>query len=278
MRALRAHNNRFEAYTIRTADTWRSNTTFNYGSGSSYALGQVVSQTASTQKNLFAWEHNSTTNSFVWFDGAVQSNISFDSNTSSGSNPIHTTTFNRDSSGDLTSTYINDGRPRTVAFTNGINGQVIERKESSSAATEPREVYYRFGGKEMGRVGNNGDFNMDYAASIADRTTTPVTGASAGAFRNGASSGVVSADFDQNYNAINSYGQGSTSGSYTVRSGDTLAGIAASVYGDSSLWYKIAAANGLQASSNLTEGTTIQLPAGVQNYGDSNRIRINEIT
>lgn len=64
--------------------------------------------------------------------------------------------------------------------------------------------------------------------------------------------------------AINSYNQGSAGGVYTARSGDTLAGIALQIWGDASLWYKLAAANGLSAASTLTEGQALRLPSGVQ--------------
>ncbi len=52
-----------------------------------------------------------------------------------------------------------------------------------------------------------------------------------------------------------------------MRSGDTLAGIAQAIWGDASLWYKLAEANGLSGSgggsASLTQGTTLVLPAGV---------------
>jgi hypothetical protein len=55
-------------------------------------------------------------------------------------------------------------------------------------------------------------------------------------FRNGASTGRNHADFNQHYDAINSYQQSSSSRtSYTVQGGETLQSIAASVWGDSSL-------------------------------------------
>ena len=49
---------------------------------------------------------------------------------------------------------------------------------------------------------------------------------------------------------------------YTVRSGDTLRGIAQNVYGDASLWWRIAAENGL-ASDSITDkvGSQLRLPA-----------------
>jgi hypothetical protein len=103
---------------------------------------------------------------------------------------------------------------------------------------------------------------VDYQASVTQRTTAPITGGQ-GAFRNGSSVGKVDTDFDQSYNPINSYEQGSGGGGYVVRKGDTLAGLAAGLYGDSSLWYKIAEANGLSGQPALIEGQSLTLPAGV---------------
>lgn len=47
---------------------------------------------------------------------------------------------------------------------------------------------------------------------------------------------------------------------YVVQAGDTLAGIAQQVYGDASLWYVVADANGLQTDSDLVTGQTLKLP------------------
>ena len=52
-------------------------------------------------------------------------------------------------------------------------------------------------------------------------------------------------------------------GTYKVRSGDTLTSIAASLWGDSSLWYKLAEANGLTSQSNLVDGQSLTIPGGV---------------
>ena len=58
-------------------------------------------------------------------------------------------------------------------------------------------------------------------------------------------------------------GAGDPGARYTVRSGDTLGGIAQALWGDASLWYKLAEANGLTATSSLTEGQSLAIPAGV---------------
>jgi nucleoid-associated protein YgaU len=44
---------------------------------------------------------------------------------------------------------------------------------------------------------------------------------------------------------------------YTVRSGDTLQGIAAALYGDGNLWYRLAEANGLSGNTALSEGQSL---------------------
>jgi nucleoid-associated protein YgaU len=51
-------------------------------------------------------------------------------------------------------------------------------------------------------------------------------------------------------------------GGYTVRQGDTLETIAAQLWGDSSLWYKLAQANGMSASNGLSEGRASPSPPG----------------
>jgi nucleoid-associated protein YgaU len=71
------------------------------------------------------------------------------------------------------------------------------------------------------------------------------------------------ADFSQSLEPYNANQQGSSAGAYTVRAGDTLQGIAAALYGDSNLWYRIAEANGLSGGASLTEGQSLNLPGGI---------------
>jgi hypothetical protein len=52
-----------------------------------------------------------------------------------------------------------------------------------------------------------------------------------------------------------------TPGSYAVVRGDTLYTVARSVWGDSSLWYLIAEANGLNSPDKLAEGQLLIIPA-----------------
>ncbi|GAA4044674.1 LysM peptidoglycan-binding domain-containing protein [Parerythrobacter jejuensis] len=241
-------NYRANMYNYYNADNSLNNSyTYNYKNGSTSGVN-----------------HTRTTNTYAWYDGAVQSRVDFDSNTGSSSDRIYNSTYSYDSFGVLQSAQVNDGRARSVSFINNAEGQVISRKERDNKYDQgdPSEIYYRFGGKEIGRVGNNGTANVAYEKSIAQRST--VAPSTPGAFRNGASYGSSYADFGGDYDAINSFSQGSGGGTYTVRGGESLQAIAAQLWGDSALWYKIAEANGLSGREPLVEGRSLVIPTGIQ--------------
>ncbi len=162
------------------------------------------------------------------------------------------------------SVFVNDGRPRTVTFDTDVSGQVIRRRESDNnySQGDPSAMWYRFAGRQMGMITNNGGWEGSYAASVAQRQAAPATTAP-GAFANGATVGKQEEQFSSNLEVINSYSQGSVAGSYVVRSGDSLQGIAQNLWGDSGLWYKLAEANGISGAASLFEGQTLRLPAGV---------------
>ena len=69
-------------------------------------------------------------------------------------------------------------------------------------------------------------------------------------------------DVDSSYEAVTSFKQGTAGGRHIVRAGETLQSIAQATWGDSSYWYKIAEANGLNADSFLAEGQSLAIPAG----------------
>lgn len=251
-------------------DTLASYVTYGYYTSSGeYALGSVVTARSRNLKNGRDADapDTLTTNSYIWRDGAMTSRVDFRPDLASGT--THTSTFSYDAWGALTSVRINDGRPRTVFYTNNMNGQVIRREEQDGNynTPDPREFWHRFNGKQLGYVGNNGTLEtMDYRSSIDSRTQAVPTGTS-GAFRGGASYGTGHADFSQSVDPINSYNPGSMGGSYTVEAGDTLASIAAALWGDANLWYKLAEANGMTAQAMLVEGQRLIIPAGVIKSG-----------
>jgi len=235
-------------------DTVRTTNTTSYGSGAGYALGAAVSVTTESTRNGTTQPVVTTTNGYDWYGGAVLTGTSV---TRSGATT--SSSYDYDVAGQLKSAQIDDGRQRTVTFTNDLFGQVLRRDETGPAAGSPHEVWYRFGGRQMGYVGNNGTLDTNYEQSIAARTAAPGTGA----FRGGASNYTPYADFDQSVAPITSYAQGGGGGSYTVQAGDTLSGIAQTLWGDGALWYRLAQANGLSGASALATGQVLSVPAGV---------------
>lgn len=171
---------------------------------------------------------------------------------------IYTTGYSYDGSGHLLSAQINDGRRRTVTYTSDLSGQVIRRDEADTnySAGDPHEIWYRFGGKEVGYVGNNGTLDTDYQTPIDNRGRTSGTGA----FRFGASYGGARAEFDLSAGPITSYEQGGHGGSYTVQAGERLGSIAQNLWGDASLWYKRGEANGLAAASRSAKASASPIP------------------
>jgi YD repeat-containing protein len=117
--------------------------------------------------------------------------------------------------------------------------------------------YYYVDGKRVGDVGNDGPSRTDYITSMANRSSQT------GNYANWRPVG--SADFDQNYEPISPTNPGPVSSSYTVRNGDTLQSIAATVWGDSAMWYLIADANGLISGSTLNANQVLVIPNKVTN-------------
>ncbi|MET3517893.1 YD repeat-containing protein, partial [Pseudacidovorax sp. 1753] len=77
----------------------------------------------------------------------------------------------------------------------------------------------------------------------------------------------VQADFNFGYQPIDGNYPSSSPGTYAVGAGDTLQSIARGAYGDQSLWYLIADANGLSGNGDLKSGQVLTIPSRV---GSSN--------
>ncbi len=182
------------------------------------------------------------------------SSSTHDSNTGSGSNPLFTSTYSYDGLGRLASVYIADGRPRTVTFTNNPNGQVLSRIESSAAAKNPADYYYFVDGVQVGELSNNGNHDLSratYSETFVTRNWNFNQNMTSQPFRWNTTGGVTRGQFGgSGYDPISPTSQGmeGTDGRYQVREGDTLQGIAQQLFGDSSLWYMLAEANGLSGA------------------------------
>ncbi|WP_199189512.1 EndoU domain-containing protein [Trinickia dabaoshanensis] len=119
---------------------------------------------------------------------------------------------------------------------------------------------FRYDGNRIGDVSNDGPSAVSYAEELAQADKQK----GYGQFRYGHP--VTSADFDQNYEPINAEYPGKTPTRYTVQDGDTLNSIARALWGDASLWYVIADANGLSRESHLSAGQILSIPNKVANF------------
>jgi YD repeat-containing protein len=208
-----------------------------------------------------------TTNSYVWWD---DSQLSVVTNQQSPS-LTYTSSYSYDENGRLASVYIQDGRPRSVNYVTDLNGQVMSRTEYSSAADNPKEIYYYFNGIRVGDVGNNGPSQTDYVTAIGQRGAAPQTGP----FNNEYGMPGAYSDFDQAFSPMNPGSEAHSGASYTVREGDSLRSIAHMVWGDPDMWYLIAEANGLTGTSALAPGQTLKIPAKVTNiHNNSQTFRV----
>ena len=145
---------------------------------------------------------------------------------------------------------------RTLSYINNHRGQTLQRYDVTATSGDPIiHRYYFFDGRPIGDVGNGESGLVDYAEVLAARRNPDYE----------APGPVTSADFDQNYQPIGPNYPARTPGSYTVRTGDTLRGIALQVWGDSGLWYLLADANGLSGDAQLVVGMHLVIPNVVTN-------------
>ena len=252
-------------YTKIGSDTMRADATHTYlDYDGNYALGQVGKIDTINYKNNNNSQAADTLLQYryVMYEKATLSQSIYKPNKSSG-----TTYYNNyqiDSWGYTRQVDIIDGRPRRVIIKHDENNQILSREEDENSYNRgnPRQIYYYFNGKQLGEVSNDGTTNVDYQESVAQRGA--VVPSSPGPFRSGSLNNATHTDFNQHLDYINTFAQSSSErSSYTVQTGDSLQSIAASVWGDASLWYKVAEANGLSGNARLTPGQSLALPTNV---------------
>lgn len=238
----------------------QSTNVYAYGSGASYALGSAISITTTNTGN--GVKNTKTTNTYKWREGAIQNQTTFDPDTATTAGGVHTNSFFYNAAGQITSVSVSDGDPRTVTYKTDEQGQILQRKETGSDEPgNPRNIYTRFGQAELGHVGNNNSQNGDYSSSTAERSSNG-GGDLDFRFRN-AQGGTTAGAFSQGNDPINTFTAQATNSRHTVRSGETLYGIASAIWGDGNLWYKIAQANGLSGDAGLVAGRTLHIPHNV---------------
>ena len=164
----------------------------------------------------------------------------------------------------------------TTNYFNSANGLILkrERQQNVNAGTTQETVkvgshfYYYAGGKRVGDVSDdpNDDPRLSYAEALARKAQDPQDKKTL--YRD--FKPVTSADFDQNYEPINDKYPGAVAGTYTVRGGESLQAVAQTLWGDGSMWYLIAEANGLIGMESLTEGQVLVIPNKVTNIHNNN--------
>ncbi|RZK99123.1 MAG: LysM peptidoglycan-binding domain-containing protein, partial [Rubrivivax sp.] len=184
---------------------------------------------------------------------------------------------------------------RSLVYTSNGQGLILSRYEIAPSAAPKLQTYYYVNGTRVGETGPDGTGTVDYAQALAISAgdTLPVQiaeikfpwrrkpipiyekpAATPGFSYQHASLRPV--NFDQSYQPITPTYPGFTSNGYTVSAGETLESIARSVWGDSSLWYLIAEANGMMsASTPLTKGQTLVIPNKVTNvHNNSGTLKV----
>jgi YD repeat-containing protein len=223
---------------------------------------------------------------YAWRDTAVVADTHYDSDYNNSSNNIWDTWQYYDGLDRNQRAKIDDARDRDVHFALDSDGKVLSRvvNDGSYSTTDgvnndPVEYHLYAGGVQIADYTsdeNNETQDYDYQSLINTKTVPTASGT--GKFYRGSSYGVSGGEFGTSgYDPVNpitaGVGQNSRS-SYTVQAGDTLQGIAQFVWGDSSLWYIIANANGLPVDAPLTAGQNLALPLkGPSNSNNANMFR-----
>ncbi|MBK4734904.1 phospholipase effector Tle1 domain-containing protein [Noviherbaspirillum pedocola] len=195
---------------------------------------------------------------YEWWDSAKQSTITAQPyNANAPGWKSGTSHLLYDANGHLREARDEVARTSFYYVTNA-QGLILRRQEAMPGQLRLQNYYY-LDGKRIGDVGNGGPSRMDYVQALAHdfteqrrqgyRSFTPIS----------------SADFDQNYEPISPSYPAATAMSYVVRAGDTLRAISAQLWGDPSMWYLIADANGLVGTEALTPGTSLTIPNKVTN-------------
>ncbi|HEX5259632.1 MAG TPA: LysM domain-containing protein [Sphingomicrobium sp.] len=198
-------------------------------------------------------------------DSAVVSASHFDRDYNSSTNNIYDTWQYYDGQGRLQRAVIDDASNRSVNFALTGDGKVLSSVQNDGTSNDPQEYHLFANGVQVADYTNNENAqsqNFDYQTVIANNTVPTATGS--GRFWRNSSSGASGGESGTSgYDPVNpitaGVGENSRS-SYIVQSGDTLQGIAQFEWGDSSLWYLIANANGLSADAPLTAGQKLALP------------------
>ncbi|HEY2710743.1 MAG TPA: LysM peptidoglycan-binding domain-containing protein [Caulobacteraceae bacterium] len=222
--------------------------TYSYvTAGGQWEGGQLVKDVSTVNSTT-----STTTNTYAWSTTAQETAISVSGGSGAGS-----TSLSYDGSGYLTDASVSGAQTYSVHYVNNLQGEILDRTQTATGVpTLQTEIYY-LNGDQLGQVSNAGPDQQNFTTSINQTWTGTTTPPSA------------SSDFDQTYADLGSNVPAPAASTYTVMAGDTLQSIAQRAWGDASLWYLIADANGLTGSETLQAGQLLTLPNDVINLGNT---------
>ncbi|MEZ0604617.1 LysM peptidoglycan-binding domain-containing protein [Paraburkholderia sp. IW21] len=216
-----------------------------------------------------------TSYEYAWWEGAQQKRV-----TTQASNPDApgwqpaTSTYSYDVNGHVKTVYDDGGgeqdKARAFTYRTDTQGRVLRRDGMLNAQVDANGVvvggaasrlhhYYYVDGHRVGNVGDDGIEKVDYAQELAGQLDKGSDS------RYKVYAPVATAEFDNNYMAVSAVYPGTSPGSWTVHAGDTLQSVAAALWGDSTLWYVLAQANGLKGEDALKAGQVLTVPNRITN-------------
>ncbi|MET3448207.1 LysM peptidoglycan-binding domain-containing protein [Ralstonia sp. 1138] len=174
------------------------------------------------------------------YEGYQEGSVSaVSTNTSSGNQTSGTTTEQYDANGFLVGITDSAAGANNRSFINDASGHILFKNQQ---------------GNLLRQLVANGQVMGTYGFGVDPNNPTN---------SDGSPNYVQQGNFDLGYQPVtNSYPAAAT-GSYPVKSGDTLQSIAQAAYGDSALWYQIAQANGLTGNADLRVGQILNIPTRV---------------
>lgn len=204
--------------------------------------------------------------SYAWWAGAKSASMTV-TGASTG-----TSTNTYDVNGYLTQV-ADTGVKRNVVYQNDIFGQVLTRQESNYSTLAgvylpgARRSFFYLNSHSIGDVGTDQlASRVDYVQQLADDQANATSVTQSWTYFNTATPVVgLNANFDANYEAYNSTSVDQSGSSYTATGGESLQSVAQNLWGDSSLWYLLADANGLDPSVTLDAGQRLTVPGRTTN-------------
>jgi YD repeat-containing protein len=211
-------------------------------------MGNLITHSVAVQTGTA--HTNTYTSTYAKFDGIYRE--SSQSATSTLLLP-GTTTETFDANGNVIAVTDSTLATNNRSFVNDVSGHVLQKAQNSR-----NQHFLIVNGQVMGTSGDNSSTE----SFRSDLGQGGVAGSSGG-----------TDSFSLSYSQIGTPGTlASTPGNYTVMPRDTLQSIARTVWGDASLWYLIADANGLDGNSRLTVGQQLVIPARVN--GANNNVGV----